>query len=256
LTKYKINPEEWERMSDDEKICEIISAFILEKHEELDDEIVEEAKATREILHRQKKGNDNLSEKLNHKEIRDSFSSTTLENEDTGEIVKAKIGFCPFCYDSTDKKKQFVMIDKNNYFCFLCYKYKAKSKFMKHWVKDGLKYMQKLDKYPGEMLPDAIRQLEEESSSSKQIAEIRSIIYDPSPMLIEFVSDLRNTNTYKSYPNQISDENKLIFTLYRILQCSDYKYSDSKPLFHLDPSTSTSEVADDEFHAFIKSGKI
>jgi hypothetical protein len=184
-------------------------------------------------------------------EIRDSFISHTLDdNPDTGEPVKCKVGLCPFCYDGTDKKKQFVIIDKNNYFCFLCYRYKATSKFMKYWVKDGLKYMQKLGKYPGEMLPDVIKQLEEDPSSFKEIAKIRAMIYDPDPKIIEIVNDIRYTKTYKSYPKEISDENRLIITLYRILQ-----YSEWKQLSNSNPNASDSEL-EDEFHAFIKSGKI
>ena len=56
---YKINPQEWIKMTDEDNILEIISAFVLEHHDIIDDDkLIEESETVREILRMQKKERD------------------------------------------------------------------------------------------------------------------------------------------------------------------------------------------------------
>lgn len=61
---YKINPKEWRKMTEDQKLLEIMSAFILEHTDIVDDGtlegslMIEESELARDILHIEKKERD------------------------------------------------------------------------------------------------------------------------------------------------------------------------------------------------------
>jgi hypothetical protein len=204
-------------------------------------------------------------EKSQDQEFKDSITTYKIVDRDTMTSVECSQSLCPYCMiDATTKKdkkenkimnaRSFIWVDDNNFICTKCLRYKATSDFMVKYTSNILNEMEKVWKYPDELIPSVYQNLRENNSEEinwleyliETAAEELSVTMISSLNLL--LTDVRLTEMYKSLPKSMPDKERLVYTLYTIHHHAHW--------MHTRNNKDNVELWIDEMQEFVKSGKI
>jgi hypothetical protein len=192
-------------------------------------------------------------DRLQQKEFEKSIHTINLLDRDTGTIMQCIRSTCSICNDNSLSE---VVFDADNYICINCKRYKATIPFVQRFVDKILNGSNTISGPYHNQVYEFARRIEKDNSDAVDF--IREFIYDAtiwhSRQAIEFLNDLRSTKQYLEFPKSSKDEDRLILTFTLIKNnknwSSNYDTKGEELLCMND------KKAFEEFHKFIKSGKV